>query len=205
MATPQSPEGGVQGDRVDPRVLRTRALLQQALLDLARERSLDEIAVADVAERATVNRSTFYQHYADTDTLLADALDTRAAQAGADLSDIDPSAPVQTVPAALVRYAEHVAAHADLYRRALGDRGSPAAVTRLRRRIEQLALDGIEMHGTTTRLSALPRSVAAGALAGAVIGVLTAWLDRDPLPLASDAARWAWAAANGWDPGGEAR
>ena len=35
--------------RLDPRVARTRELLQDALLALARERDLDEISVADIA------------------------------------------------------------------------------------------------------------------------------------------------------------
>ncbi|MGY4644741.1 TetR-like C-terminal domain-containing protein [Cellulomonas sp. URHB0016] len=183
--------------RLDPRVQRTRTLLQDALLALARERPLDEIAVADVADRATVNRSTFYQHYPDTDTLLADALDARAAAAGADLSSIHPDAGAAP-PEVLVRYAEHVAEHAELYRSALGEHGSPVAVTRLRRRIGQISLEGLRMHGTPAALAELPPEVAAAAFAGSVIGVLVAWLDQEPLPRAHDAASWAWAAVRGW-------
>ncbi|MEZ5190283.1 MAG: helix-turn-helix domain-containing protein [Schumannella sp.] len=63
---------------MDPRIARTRRSLQEALLELARERELDDISVGDVAERAGVNRSSFYQHYADKETLLADALDSAA-------------------------------------------------------------------------------------------------------------------------------
>jgi AcrR family transcriptional regulator len=183
--------------RLDPRVQRTRTLLQDALLALARERPLDEIAVADVADRATVNRSTFYQHYPDTDTLLADALDARAAAAGADLSSILPDADAAP-PEVLVRYMEHVAEHAELYRRAFGEHGSPVAVTRLRRRVGQLSLDGLRQHGTPGALADLPPEVAAAALAGALIGVLVAWLEQEPLPPADHAATWAWAAVHGW-------
>jgi AcrR family transcriptional regulator len=185
--------------RLDPRVQRTRTLLQDALLSLARERTLDEISVADVADRATVNRSTFYQHYPDTDTLLADALDTRAAAAGADLSSIHPGLGAAP-PEVLVRYAEHVAEHAELYRRAFGEHGSPVAVTRLRRRVGQLSLDGLRMHGIPGALAELPPEVAAAAFGGAVIGVLVAWLEQEPLAPAHDAATWAWAAVRGWPP-----
>ena len=136
-----------EGARVDPRVLRTRRLLQDALLSLARERSLDEISVADVADRATVNRSTFYQHYPDTDTLLADALDAQATLVGADLTQIHPGVGTRTPPDVLVRYATHVAENVSLYRSALGEHGSPVAVTRLRRRIAALATEGLELHG----------------------------------------------------------
>jgi len=179
-------------------VLRTRRLLQDALISLARERSLDEISVADVAERATVNRSTFYQHYPDTDTLLADALDAQAAQVGADLTDIHPGVGPEQTPEILVRYATHVAENVALYRRALGEHGSPVAVARLRRRIAALACEGLELHGIPPALAGMPLPIAAAALAGSVIGVLVAWLERDPLPAAEDAAAWAWSAVSGW-------
>ena len=60
---------------MDARVVRTRRSLQESLFALARERPLEELTVADIVQRAGVNRSSFYQHYADKDTLLADAID----------------------------------------------------------------------------------------------------------------------------------
>src|ERR1700730_10563629 len=49
----------------DPRVKRTRQLLQVALVELMAEKNFDAISVQDIAERATVNRATFYDHFAD--------------------------------------------------------------------------------------------------------------------------------------------
>src|SRR6516162_5629631 len=54
---------------VDRRVRRTQATLQRALIDLVRERDLSQISVADVADRADVSRSTFYDHYTDVHEL----------------------------------------------------------------------------------------------------------------------------------------
>jgi AcrR family transcriptional regulator len=54
----------------DPRVRRTRNLLQEALLKLMQSKSFDEISVQDITEAATVNRATFYDHYADKYALL---------------------------------------------------------------------------------------------------------------------------------------
>ena len=48
--------------RIDPRFVRSRALLAAAVLELASERPIGEVTVAEVATRAQVNRSTFYQH-----------------------------------------------------------------------------------------------------------------------------------------------
>ena len=49
----------------DPRVRRTRQLLQDALRKLLEEKALDEILVQDITAAATVNRATFYDHYTD--------------------------------------------------------------------------------------------------------------------------------------------
>lgn len=54
----------------DPRVKRTRQMLQQALMDLLGERSFQAITVQDIAERATLNRATFYAHFADKYSLI---------------------------------------------------------------------------------------------------------------------------------------
>jgi AcrR family transcriptional regulator len=55
---------------VDPRILRTRKLLQQALVKLMKEKQFDAISVQDIAESATINRATFYDHYPDKFALL---------------------------------------------------------------------------------------------------------------------------------------
>jgi AcrR family transcriptional regulator len=54
----------------DPRIRRTRQLLQGALQTLMLTRSFDEISVQDITEAATVNRATFYDHYTDKFALL---------------------------------------------------------------------------------------------------------------------------------------
>jgi len=56
--------------KLDPRIKRTRQLLQQALMELMAEKSFQAITVQDIAERATVNRVTFYAHFEDKYALL---------------------------------------------------------------------------------------------------------------------------------------
>jgi AcrR family transcriptional regulator len=57
-------------NQADPRVRRTRKLLQQALVDLLAEKSFHSISVQDVVDRATVNRATFYAHFPDKYSLM---------------------------------------------------------------------------------------------------------------------------------------
>ncbi len=54
----------------DPRIRRTRQLLQGALLQLMQTKSFDEVSVQDITDAATVNRATFYDHYTDKFALL---------------------------------------------------------------------------------------------------------------------------------------
>jgi AcrR family transcriptional regulator len=56
--------------RLDPRILRTRKLLQDALRRLLLEKEFDKISVQDITEAATLNRATFYAHYPDKFALL---------------------------------------------------------------------------------------------------------------------------------------
>lgn len=57
-------------ENLDPRIRRTRLLLQQALGKLLETKEFDKISVQDIAEAATVNRATFYDHYPDKFALL---------------------------------------------------------------------------------------------------------------------------------------
>jgi AcrR family transcriptional regulator len=64
-------------DSVDPRIRRTRLLLQDALVELLKKKGFDEISVQDIAEEATINRATFYAHYPDKYALLECVTATR--------------------------------------------------------------------------------------------------------------------------------
>src|SRR5258708_36223635 len=54
----------------DPRMRRTRQLLQGALKQLLESKQFEDISVQDITEAATVNRATFYDHYTDKFALL---------------------------------------------------------------------------------------------------------------------------------------
>jgi AcrR family transcriptional regulator len=64
-------------ENLDPRIRRTRLLLQQALGKLLETKEFDKISVQDIAEAATVNRATFYDHYTDKFALLECMVGTR--------------------------------------------------------------------------------------------------------------------------------
>lgn len=67
-----SSNSNAQEEKLDPRVKRTRALILQAFNDLLAEKSFDAISIQDVAEKAQINRATFYKqhHFMDKYDLL---------------------------------------------------------------------------------------------------------------------------------------
>lgn len=185
---------------MDTRVERTRRRLQAALLELAREHPLDDITVGDITERADVHRSSFYQHYADKETLLADALDAAVDAAEAELGDLaEFGQPTVGPPRALIVYLSEIAANAEVYRRVLGDRGSAVVAARVRSRIDVLVREGVTKAGGSTYAD-LPIDVVAAGITGSALGVIGAWLERDPLPPVDLAADWLWRVLLG--PGG---
>ena len=56
--------------KLDPRIRRTRQMLFEAFQDLLTEKTFQLITVQDIAERSTLNRATFYDHFTDKFALL---------------------------------------------------------------------------------------------------------------------------------------
>ena len=56
----------------DLRIVKTRNLIYQTLLELMKEKTFEEIKVSDICSKAMINRSTFYAHYEDKYELLVD-------------------------------------------------------------------------------------------------------------------------------------
>lgn len=52
-------------EALDPRVRRTRQLIEDAFLELLGEKTLHAMTVGDITKRAEINRATFYSHYFD--------------------------------------------------------------------------------------------------------------------------------------------
>lgn len=168
--------------------------MQDALFALARERSFEHIAVSDIAERAGINRSTFYQHYADKETVLADALDAAAAEAGAALDT--QLALTEGPPLVLVNFMRHIEANAEIYRQVFSGAGSGVSLTRLQSHVAG-AIDGVARSSRRDKQLPAPVEVIAAGVAGAMVGVIGAWLEIRPLPSSLEATSWVWSVVMG--------
>jgi AcrR family transcriptional regulator len=57
-------------EKMDRRKVRTKQLLYQSLMSLIEEKGVEHVTVTDIAQRAEVNRGTFYLHYQDVPAML---------------------------------------------------------------------------------------------------------------------------------------
>jgi len=73
MAQLLQPEAG----STDPRILRSRRMLMEALARLLIKKEFEDVSVQEIADEATLNRATFYLHYADKHALLQAMTESR--------------------------------------------------------------------------------------------------------------------------------
>ena len=64
---------GRRSDSTDPRALRTRNALVQAVLRLLNDHDVADLNVSQIVKEAGVSRQVFYQHFADRDALIVAA------------------------------------------------------------------------------------------------------------------------------------
>jgi AcrR family transcriptional regulator len=57
-------------ETTDPRILRSRRMLMDALARLLMKKEFEDVSVQEIADEATLNRATFYLHYPDKNALL---------------------------------------------------------------------------------------------------------------------------------------
>ncbi|WP_308639764.1 TetR/AcrR family transcriptional regulator [Paenibacillus silvisoli] len=169
--------------RTDPRIVRTRQLLKDAFIDLLQEMEIEKISVNRIAERATINRVTFYLHYRDIPDMLdkmADdmieefqhAMDRPPDNAGS-LDDRDSQK--------LVRLLEHIAANAKFYKVVLGSKRTPIFTERLLRMLsESVSLRMKELGADSVIAKAgIQKDIAIWYGSAALIGTIVAWVRND--------------------------
>ncbi len=164
----------------DLRVRRTRELLQHALLEVTSEKGFANVTVRDIAERAGVNRSTFYRHYLDKYALLKEYMeDLYALAPGQDTESFSADQPGQP-PTWLVGILEHVQRNADFYRVMLGQKGDPTFCAQsFRQFIEKQFHRRLSEQAAPANPNRPPLDLSVSYISHASIGVMVWWLDND--------------------------
>jgi AcrR family transcriptional regulator len=168
--------------KLDPRIIRTRHLLRNALMELITERDFDTITIRDITERATLNHATFYLHYKNKEELLFYGLEEMYAELAAavpppteeSVKNLDN--PRQST----LKLFQHIADNRVFYRAVFGPKGVSQFRGQVRRYLAEIigkrigivtAQQGNRQH--------LPLEFIADYLAGAYLGVIESWLESE--------------------------
>jgi AcrR family transcriptional regulator len=157
---------GINKARPEKRSVHTRDLLLIAFRDLIMDKPYDELTVADIAGRAHVGRSTFYEHFPGKDGLLA-------ASIAAPFSTLADTVGVNDNLPQLVELLEHFWAQRRLAREllvgAIRERSVRVLVGQIERRLR------IELAGRKSVLI-LPTRLVAVQMAEMLLAPIVAWL-----------------------------
>ena len=164
-------------ESLDPRIRRTRQLMQQALAKLLERKEFEEISVQDIADAATINRATFYDHYTDKFSLLECMVGSRFHDllAERDLQfDAGCQSALQAIVMALCDYLTRM--QGPDCKRQLEPHMETAIIAVVRRTL----LDGLRRH---PRENAIAPEMVAATASWAIYGAVKEWVrtpDRRP-------------------------
>ncbi|MCH5583580.1 TetR/AcrR family transcriptional regulator [Shimazuella sp. AN120528] len=170
--------------KLDPRVVRTRQMLRDALVELIHEQGYEKITVQDITSRATLNRATFYLHYRDK----LDLLYQSSKEIVKDLTEcIDLSFEedkefdfLSDKPhIVFIRLFEQVSQNSNLYKVFLTEKNMPHFTSRIKDVLVDFILKGINHVQPDDQLLTVPREIAVRYFAAAFLEVIVWWLEKD--------------------------
>jgi AcrR family transcriptional regulator len=178
MAQLLQPETGT----TDPRILRSRRMLMDALARLLMKKEFEDISVQEVADEATLNRATFYLHYQDKNALLQAMTESRfrnLIQRRA-ITFTDCNGALRAIALGVCDYfAETTGCPSQLARMPLQSSIIPV--------VEGMFKEGVAIHGTAPGVDA---ALLATTAAWAVFGAARRWFETpDRIPAEDMAAR----------------
>lgn len=166
----------------DIRVARTRRRLKEALLGLMEHKRIHDLKVKEVAERAGVNRVTFYDHYDSLEALLWELVDDKMREYERIIEVIEPPADslseVQTQQfRKVVQTIEHIRNNSAFYRVMLLGNGDHRVAEIVHERLSQSLLKAM------SRLDPPPAGIDLIVYAhwtiGGAISLFKLWLRND--------------------------
>jgi AcrR family transcriptional regulator len=171
-----------EAETTDPRILRSRRMLMDSLIRLLKKKEFEEISVQEIADEATLNRATFYLHYADKNALLQamtgarfrDLIERRA------ITFTDCNGALRAMALGVCDYLAETT-------------GCPTQVARMPLEVsiipvvEDMFKEGLALHGTVPGVDA---AMLAATAAWAVFGAARRWYQTpDRIPAEEMAAR----------------
>jgi AcrR family transcriptional regulator len=159
-------------------------MLWEALIALIQEKEYSEITIQDIADRANVNRVTFYLHYRDKKDLLVSSVEVIFNDLTSKITPLTgENFRLDVPPEGMALVYRYIADNAKFYRIILGENGIPFLVDRFRKYLTEVAIQRFQLVIPEEGRGRIPLEIVAQYAAGALIGLITWWLENDmPIP-----------------------
>ncbi|MFS0788068.1 TetR/AcrR family transcriptional regulator [Shouchella sp. 1P09AA] len=162
----------------DLRVMRTRRAIKSAFTQLLYETPLEKISVNTLANRAEINRVTFYAHYHDiydlADHYISDQLtDIRSAL----IIEKTDATQNQQATESLTRLLQYIAINQNIYYMLLVDKRLPGFTKKLNDLLHSLILEPTKTETFYTVQT--PTDIAKWYASSALLGTISMWLEHN--------------------------
>lgn len=167
----------------DARIVRTRASLHTAILELSSQKPVTEITVSELAAAADINRVTFYKHYGSPAEALREALHAELDESRAALLACKEEGRCNSfddLMASVDMVLEHLTRYRRLYEISMSDLDSGAVPWVLTQHFTATIRMYLEMRGAEIRQhQEFDTEIIAGYVGAGLVGAIYAWLRSD--------------------------
>lgn len=161
-------------EKTDRRIVRTRRLLGEALLELIQEQTFDSITIRDITDRADIGYATFFRHYDSKEDLLSEQLEQIIRQ----LEEVVGEYTDDYFQREGTLFYQHLQENELLYRGLLGGHVNVQVVRRLRDTLAGIIRLHMEGNAEGVELR-VPLEIAVNHMAASVLEMAAWWLEND--------------------------
>ncbi|GAB6927807.1 TetR/AcrR family transcriptional regulator [Paenibacillus sp. JCM 10914] len=168
--------------KTDRRQLRTNQLLRQSLFSLMQEKRMDSITVTDIANRADINRGTFYLHYKDVPDMIEQISQEMLGRIQKIFVTMNPRETVgfaakgEPYPPTELIF-EEIQANADFFRAIVGPHGDMSFVRKFRQFIIDLIFSKHVIGTARPESDSVPTDYLVAYMTSANIGLVIHWIE----------------------------
>jgi AcrR family transcriptional regulator len=160
----------------DPRVIRTRQMLRDALISLILEKGYDALTIQDITDRAGLRRATFYLHYKDKEELLLSILQATFDELVAQIEHLGTPLQADNQYAVNLIIFQHAQDHARLYQSVLGGYGAATITRYVREYLTEKFIEDLIVRQPRAAFR-MPVDVVAAFAASMKLNMVLWWLD----------------------------
>ena len=103
-------------NKTDLRIVKTNNTLYEALINLLKDKTFEEIKVSDICNKALVNRSTFYAHFNDKYELFISLINSLKESFSSELKEIEETNPKDYYLKMIEVFLNHIEGKEDIYK-----------------------------------------------------------------------------------------